>query len=1626
MDDSDFETAAPTSLPFIKKPVVSSKPKSKPRIGPRSKVGRAHAYAPEDAHLFESSSPIIAEAKLSKQSSPSSADSTAINSDKESSVVVINDSEDDFIESNNVWETDQMKVALLDAPRLPPQASSLNKRDRSTAAITKPKTQQQQQQQQQLKRIVRPPARPMMKFYKIKEYEMEESENLEVIGETPANEIEGSSEDVIPCRSLDNFVIFDRFNNNAVIEPVDIYEEGVNMSISGFVGALNISETDDFVGLEDDDDDDDEEQDNIDGCVGGSRSSAKANRLSRSSSATSSGDDQDLSLSRGRIGSSSGSCKITGFGESGNTTQRINLSAILSCEAYQTKNGDTEIWVRTLFAWYKLLTPHPEYAYAFEPFYKTAYMAHQALRVAAEEPNLSIAQYIKRMKESSDSTIDCMTPISDSDFRKYRDDIIYEIDACAEASDISDRMVTPLIRSICRLRTKGHGDAMTAAAKVAAKQSNPRTRGPAKKKDNSSKAENPACITTLVASIAKGLYAQHLVNVSHFESNASSSSAADSSTGSKAKSKAQPKISYAVDSETEAETTDTEWRKKYAGRTSSKKALAEQDLGKISVSDLQSKGVAVEHFKIDKIAFSNKNQLPQITADKHYYSQVDVTKKHRAGDDVDMDGKETIKVGDTVLVSVIRPSTDHALETIWDTEATESGELVNQKTSTVNGPFVRIFQVTMIMYSVSNGCWMFHGQLLLPGRDTILQEVALPNEFYLVDQCHTLSLHASVCGKIDIPFIPTRQEVDTFDMVAKNKLFCRFWYDPSCAMYEDVNLHLMAIGRNIPMWCPSCKRKEKTESVKLGRAIVGSRVVSKTDPLTNITRKVTYPVYTQTATVNGIEYHINDVIYYPSQHSDQPFEIGHILKFHDKRAFVNKNTKTTPMLYAEIQVLKRVLVLPPENRPPGANRSYNDGRHLYWTPQTLDIDISKFRGKCWVAHPEEIKGCLNVYKDSDPNAFFAQYESSKLWPNSPSHWAELKPNPGHGNADEAIDVDDAYSDIMDERMPAPPYCRLCKHERENRTDRIGRFLSNACAPSSKSAGKDSDLPRTSFMRGKHPLRALDLFSGCGGLTQGMDQSGIVKTMWAVEFMESAAITFSKNHPHAQVYNQCSNLLLDSAIKAHQGIQFAPLVNKFDGTPLPPMPQPGDVDFIYCGPPCQGFSRCNRFLKADDIKTSLVANALSYVDFYRPTYFLLENVRGLLNYRLGGVQQGKGRIGGGIEMGMLKFILRTLTTMGYQTRFYVLQAGNYGLAQSRRRLFVWGCKRGCKLPGVPHPLTTFEKSNQTNINFPDGTVYSPFGHLNGNAPHHAITVEDAIGDLPKFEFINPAIVYPDPDIELRNPDWEQLYAVYGSGPGVSAAAAELSYVGRMVREYTEQPKSEFQRLRRRKQQICMPGMDNTYDELVEHLYNHACRKFNALNIERICRVVLEPGKDHSSLPEKLKPWCLTSEHSAASRHNGWKGLYGRVNPKGCFGTALTEMSPMGKSGTVLLYDQRRVLSVRECARAQGFPDTFRLYDFDERSVKDMHKQVGNAVPPPLAYALSLELRDALFADYLAHSPESSPDSTNCVDSSRLSSNVSGKNNGDSNYKNDAVGNLGHFYIDVGRKMTSNRQRISVRD
>ncbi|KAJ2617877.1 hypothetical protein H4S08_000112 [Coemansia sp. RSA 1365] len=1391
---------------------------------------------------------------------------------------------------------------------------------------------------------------PKMRKYTSSADEEIEHPDLEVLNESSLDEGEAETTDDLPCRTLDNFVVFDQDDNNTVVELDDLGMEGTDITIAGNVEPLKASDLDRIAGgdqeVAEDEDEDDE-------CAGDGYNSE-----SRATATVPNG--KDLASNQESI-SDADSWTTAPPGDSacvsGSDTfvQRIRLSAILNYETYLTQNGETEVWVRTCFAWYKLLNPHPGYVAIYSSLYKSVYIAHQAIVRSKTNPGLTIAQFIRELRESPNDIISRLSPITDGDFRKYRESIVEEIEICLEATGDLELIKTSLIRAICGLGQKTVKKARSGAGRTSSLARGTRTTGRSVTVGEP-KHENPSCITPLIASIAQGLYAQHLVNVSHFDTSQGAAKGTDKNTAT-----SKDKVDL--------------WKKKYTEATKTKRS-AKDVKGIVSLADLQ-QNASVSCFQLGNIRCSDGSRLPQVETDRLHFDQVQIAPKSSTEGGIDREDVITIKIGEAVLVRAMQPEPGYDPSSLWEGLGDAQVDEGNAQHSTSSDALVRVVQVTSIMFSIHEERWMLHGRMLLPGRNTVLQEVAMPNEWFLVDSCRTYWIGDSLCGKANISFIPSTQTIDVDEWATKRQMYCQFWYDVTSGMFEDVNAHIQGISSRTPMWCRSCTRKKMSFDAKLGRTIVGVRSshhnntgVSSGSDLSAVAvdeaaKSHDVPEYLATATIGDTEYHVSDMVYILSEHSDQPFQIGYVLKFIGGASGNGRHGGIKRELRAEVQILRRMRILPPEKRPVGEENRYNDERHLFWTPLMQVFDVADFRGKCWVMHPDNIGDNLNAYKDTDSNAFYARYESTRAWPEGKADWIELKPARDTSDTSDKTAVDEEEED---ERMPMQPCCLLCKRERQRRMDLMTQFLRS---PDTRvgplSAGKANES--TSFARGSRYLRALDLFSGCGGLTQGLDQSGVVKTLWSVEYMPSAGMTFAKNHPDAQVYNQCSNLLLESAIKTYHGAPTQPLINKFDGKELPPMPRPGDVDFIYCGPPCQGFSRCNRFIKADDIKTSLIANALSYVDFYRPTYFLLENVRGLIDYRLGGVQIGPGRVSGGIKMGALKFILRALTTMGYQARFYVLQAGNFGLAQSRRRLFVWACKRGCRLPGVPSPISTFGKSGQVSIHFPDGTTYEPHAHLNGNAPHHSITVEDAIGDLPKFEFVNPALVYPGTDSEVRNPDWPQYIAVSGQPTNIPRDLNGRSgYVGHMEMQYSVSPTSEFQRRRRRQEQMCLPGIDSNYGGLIDTLYNHVCRKFNDINTERICRVVMEPGMDHRSLPDKLKPWCLSAKESAASRHNGWKGLYGRLRPEGYFGTALTEMQPMGKSGTVLLYDQRRVLSVRECARAQGFPDNFRLYSINADDTRDMHRQVGNAVPPPLAFALSLELREALFQDFVENKPE----------------------------------------------------------
>ncbi|KAJ2340753.1 DNA (cytosine-5)-methyltransferase 1, partial [Coemansia sp. RSA 2618] len=445
-----------------------------------------------------------------------------------------------------------------------------------------------------------------------------------------------------------------------------------------------------------------------------------------------------------------------------------------------------------------------------------------------------------------------------------------------------------------------------------------------------------------------GLYARHLLSVSHFDVKQPGEGAAPAAAGASA-AKADA------------------WKKRYTEVTKTKQQV-EDAKGIVGLADLQGH-TSVRCFQSDGVRCVNESRLPSDKDDRYYYGEALVVPVEN-GESDQPSNPISIKIGETVLVSAMSPLPGYDAGSLWESADTDGDSAALNEVTASATALVRVVQITSIMHMTNTERWTFHGRLLLPGRDTVLQEVALANEWYLVDSCRTYCINSSICGKVEIPFIKSAQNIDVNEWISERRLFCRFWYDGSCGMFEDVNTHVQGTGKRTSMACRSCTRKNWTNDAKIGRAISGAEHVTRDSEQSDAssaatTKKHTISKYLKVAKVKDVEYHVSDTVYILSEHSDQPFQIGYILKIFNGSSSSSWSKNGRSSVQAEVQILKRVRVLPPSKRPPGTDREYDDERHLYWTPLTQIFSVSSFRGKCWVAHPDEIGTSLVVYKDSD-------------------------------------------------------------------------------------------------------------------------------------------------------------------------------------------------------------------------------------------------------------------------------------------------------------------------------------------------------------------------------------------------------------------------------------------------------------------------------------------------------------------------------------------------------------------------------------------------------------------------------------------------------------------------------------
>ena len=259
---------------------------------------------------------------------------------------------------------------------------------------------------------------------------------------------------------------------------------------------------------------------------------------------------------------------------------------------------------------------------------------------------------------------------------------------------------------------------------------------------------------------------------------------------------------------------------------------------------------------------------------------------------------------------------------------------------------------------------------------------------------------------------------------------------------------------------------------------------------------------------------------------------------------------------------------------------------------------------------------------------------------------------------------------------------------------------------------------------RQKLRGLDLFCGGGNFGRGLEEGQAVRNMWAIDMDKVAIHTYHANLRDPEDTHLFFGSVNDQLFQALQG---NPENSQF-------VPQPGEVDFISAGSPCQGFSLLNNSREQEKglQNQSMVASVAAYIDFYRPKYGLLENVLNM-------AQTGKER-----DHDVLSQLICAIVGMGYQLSTFLIDAWSYGSPQSRSRIFVAFTAPG--LEPIPHPELSHSHPPNTNDR---GLGLQANGLAFGErryepTPLNYLTARKAVSDLP---FVgegstHTCIPYPD--------------------------------------------------------------------------------------------------------------------------------------------------------------------------------------------------------------------------------------------------------------------------------------------
>ena len=188
------------------------------------------------------------------------------------------------------------------------------------------------------------------------------------------------------------------------------------------------------------------------------------------------------------------------------------------------------------------------------------------------------------------------------------------------------------------------------------------------------------------------------------------------------------------------------------------------------------------------------------------------------------------------------------------------------------------------------------------------------------------------------------------------------------------------------------------------------------------------------------------------------------------------------------------------------------------------------------------------------------------------------------------------------------------------------------------------------------LSVLDLFCGCGGMSKGLEESGL-NIVAGLDIWDKAIDSYKQNFDHLSVCDDISRLTPKSFCEKYN------ISNSH-------------IDIIVGGPPCQGFSIAGK-RDVKDPRNSLFMEYVKYLNYFNPKAFIMENVMGILSMK------------NSLNIKVIDIIMEELNK-NYNCIICKLYASDFEVPQNRRRVIIIGVRKDLNIvPTEPIPILTKE-------------------------------------------------------------------------------------------------------------------------------------------------------------------------------------------------------------------------------------------------------------------------------------------------------------------------------------------------